>query len=143
MKVSDELRQWCDICSGDFIGNDDCDELRELADRIDSEMVELPKDKDGVHIHVGDMVYLDDGRKAEVTRIGIGINDDGIFTLVYGDDFSLTPWYVTHERPDSLERIAAELEEWSEDNRVNGNGEVFDRARDFSERVRKLAKKED
>lgn len=34
------------------------DELLALADRIDAEMVELPKDRDGAPIHVGDTVYL-------------------------------------------------------------------------------------
>ena len=117
--------------------------LMTIADRIDSEMVELPKDRDGEPIHVGDTVYLDDGRTAKVTRIGIGMDEDSIYTILYGDDFSLTPGYVTHERPDSWERIADELEEWSEDNRVNGDDEVFDRAGIFADRIRKLAKRED
>ena len=143
--ISDELRDWFSIdhCgSGLLVSNSECDRLLALADRIDSEMIELPRDRDGVPIHVGDTVYLNDGRKAEVSRIGIGIYEDGIYTLVFGDNFSLKPGYITHTCHDSWERIADELEEWSEDNRVNGNGEVFDRARGFSDRIRKLAEKE-
>lgn len=65
MKVSDELRQWVDF------GKDDCDELRELADRIDRETVELPKDANGEVIHIGDTVYTTDGRVANVSEIYI------------------------------------------------------------------------
>ena len=57
MKISDEIHDWCDFYSGESINNDDCDKLRALADRIDSEMVELPRDRDGVRIHVGDTVW--------------------------------------------------------------------------------------
>ena len=138
-KISDELRQFID---DDGLFPNQIDELRCIADRIDREMVELPRDRDGVPIHVGDTVYLDDGRKGEVTRICIGMDDDSIYTIVYGDDFSLTPGYVTHTYPDSWERIADELEEWREDNRVNGDSEIFDRAADFADRIRKLAERE-
>lgn len=48
-----------------------------------------------------------------------------------------------HERPDSFKSIADELEEWSEDNAVDGNHEVFYRAGDFADRIRRLAAKED
>lgn len=139
-KISDALRAWTSGARADE--HMDLRELDAIADKIDNELVELPRDRDGASIHVGDTVYLDDGRKAKVTRIGIGMDEDSIYTIVYGDDFSLTPGYVTHERPDSFERIADELEEWSEDNRVNGDSEVFDRARQFSDRIRTLAERE-
>lgn len=131
--ISDEIRKVAD----------DYDELRYLANRIDAEMVELPRDRDGAPIHVGDTVYLDSGRKAEVTHIDLWQGEYSIGFSVCGNFFALAPEHFTHTRPDSWERIADELEEWSEDNRVNGDHEVFDRARDFSERVRKMAKKED
>lgn len=46
MKISDELRKWCD---GADVDGSACDELRVLADRIDLEMVEherLKKEND-------------------------------------------------------------------------------------------------
>ena len=138
-KISDEIRDYCKWCDKHSAARDS---LCKLADRIDAEMMELPRDRDGVPIHVGDTVYLDDGRTAKVTRIGIGMDEDSIYTILYGDDFSLTPGYVTHERPDSWERIADELDEWREDNRVNGDSEVFDRAGIFADRIRTLAEKE-
>ena len=48
--ISDEIRTWCG-------GVGTVKDLRALADRIDAEMVELPKDADGVPIHVGDTVW--------------------------------------------------------------------------------------
>lgn len=50
MKISDELRilsDESDIDCGARV------KLRKLADRIGAELVELPKDADGVPIHVG------------------------------------------------------------------------------------------
>lgn len=133
MKISDKIRRWCKA-------GYDIDELSELADCIDSEMVELPKDRDGVPIHVGDTVYLDDGEKAEVTCIGIGMIKDSIYTIVYGEHFSLTPEHITNARPDSLERIATELEGLSVDS--SDNYYVSRRASELADRIRKLAEKE-
>ena len=42
-----------------------------------------------------------------------------------------------------LKRIADELEDWSDGNRVNWSSDVSDRAAEFAHRIRKLAKKED
>ena len=60
-RISDEIRNWCEFedgteCGG-FVTKASFDKLCALADRIDSEMMELPKDADGVPIHVGDTVW--------------------------------------------------------------------------------------
>ena len=63
MKVSDEIRKVADEY--------DVLPLYKLADRIDREMVELPKDKDGVPIHAGDT--LDGyGKTIEVVEMRYG-----------------------------------------------------------------------
>ena len=146
-EISDELRK---RAKTDYIakryGEDNW--LIHLADRIDAEMMELPRDRDGVPINVGDTVYGEDGRAWHVEGISLGWWAkwvEGHVVHAMGDSGQwrdLMPEWLTHERPDSWERIADELEEWSEDNRVNGDREVFDRARDFSERIRKLAERE-
>lgn len=145
MKVSDELREKARILEGYLETLVTTKELDDLADRIDSEMVELPKDRDGVPIHVGDTVYSEDGMSYEVVSFSFGRWPGGV-TVHAVDGFSqwrdLIPERLTHTRHDSWERIADELDEWSEDNRVNGDGEVFDRARGFSDRIRKLAERE-
>lgn len=145
--ISDEIRNRFSIShcgSGLLVSNSECDKLLALADRIDAETVELPRGKDGRPIHVGDTVYDEFPDALTVNSITLSdcyarVKASGKRAVYDG----LDPERLTHERPDSLERIADELEEWSEDNRINGDGEVFDRARQFSERIRKLAKKED
>lgn len=140
--ISDEIRNWREFedgteCGG-FVTKASFDKLCALADRIDAETVELPKDRGGVPIHVGDTVYLDDGRKGEVTRIGIGMDEDSIYTIVYGDDFSLTPGYLTHTRHDSWERIARDIEEPAFSDCENTRRE----RREIAERIRRLAERD-
>lgn len=114
--------------------------LIHMADRIEAEMVELPRDRDGVPIHVGDTVYLDDGRKAKVARIQLSEREHSIGFTVCGDFFALWPEDLTHTQPDSWERIAAELEEWSDGADVDGD--ACDVPRAIAGRIRKLAKRE-
>lgn len=142
-KISDEIRKWCaDLDSDDILCTTET--LYTLADRIDNEMVELPRDRDGVPIHVGDTVYLEDGRKAEVSRIILGqkktsidlwMCDKGIFL------FSVAQRDITHTVPDSWKRIADELEAWCD--RVDVDGDACDKPRDLADRIRKLAATED
>lgn len=140
--ISDELRR---LAHDEGVYGDACVWLRDLADRIDAEMAELPRAADGP-IHLGDTVFTKDDpgtswgvRYIELSRDrepSIGIESGGVNTY-------RPPSCLTHECPDSWSCIADELDEWSEDSRVNGDGEVFDRARQFSDRIRKLAAKED
>ncbi|MDY5003926.1 MAG: hypothetical protein SO057_07280 [Atopobiaceae bacterium] len=131
MKISDEIRRWCKA-------GYDIDELRALADRIDSEMVELPKDADGKPIHVGDTVYgCRSGMKMTISELRMTANGWSIST----SRGYLTDAEVTHAQPDSWERIAKDLEDWSDDNRTNWSSDVFDRAAEFAHRIRKLAEK--
>lgn len=140
-EISDELREWAAAQCNAIT-------LYKLADRIDAEMAELPNGKDGRPIHVGDTVYGEDGLAWHVRGVTIGeksiAHPSHVIRAVSDAEQLryLKPEWLTHERPDSFERIADELEEWSEDNRVNGDSEVFDRAAEFSERIRRLAEKE-
>ena len=138
-KISDELRAAANMLF--LSGSNGYNVLMDLADRIDAEMVELPKDADGVPIHVGDTVYLDDGRKAEVRRIQLSERENSICFDVCGDFFSLWPEHLTHTAPDSFERIAEELEAWCD--RVDVDGDACDVPRDIVERIRRLAAKKD
>lgn len=142
-KISDEIRKWCaDLDSDDILCTTAT--LYILADRADRELVELPKDRDGAPIHVGDTVWdMRDWEKLSVIDIVMGAHE----VRLYVTPEETVEWYVnptdlTHTRPDSWERIANELEGWSESNRINGSGEVFYRAGELADRIRKLAKKE-
>ena len=128
-KISDEIR--------DFIDEEDLYPrqiagLRRIADRIDAEMVELPKDADGVPIHVGDTVYgCRSGMEMTISELRMTANGWSIST----SRGYLTDAELTHTRPDSLESIARDLEDWAEGN-ISGS------AQSFADRIRTLAKKE-
>lgn len=150
-KISDELRRQANcirsLNSKTHTYKDPC-KIERLADRIDDEMAELPRDANDKPIHVGDTVYDNDGRKYHVRGVTIGEMLEASRYVIHATSVMnvcllLKPECLTHARPDSWECIADELEEWSEDNRVNGDSEVFDRAADYADRIRKLAKRED
>ncbi|MGO5267337.1 hypothetical protein ACTQ1D_01460 [Parafannyhessea umbonata] len=144
--IGDEIREFVRRSYADE--HMDPRELIALADRADTEMVELPKDADGREVPLDTKELYDaNGKKVNITSFAFRCDaygcwsdwkafspdarrEDGMF---YVDGLYLTP-------PDNLERIADELEGWSESNRINGSGEVFYRAGDLAERIRKLAK---
>ena len=135
MKISDEMREWCKWCAEHSAVRDS---LCRLADRVDNEMVELPKDADGVPIHVGDIVF---GYASGIELIvnGMRLTDSWAVSTNHG----LIPRTseVAHERPDSLERIADDLEKWLDE--PSADWDDFKKARDLVDRIRKLAEKED
>lgn len=121
------------------------DELRELADRIDDEMTELPKDRDGEVIHVGDMVYRDDVGKLEVR--GINLMRHAVTVECKGQDGETYVFLggLSHDRPDSLERIADEMKNAVGCAETSARGDeapwVFAASVEkWAERLRKLAK---
>lgn len=134
MKISDELREW-----GYGFCGDTYDVVTAIADRIDSEMVELPKDADGRPIHVGDTVYgCRSGMKMTISELRMTANGWSIST----SRGYLTDAELTHTRPDSWERIADELEGLSVDSMVSDTNLLSSCALDLAKRIRKLAKKE-
>lgn len=137
MEISDELRRWCD---GADMDSDACDLLRKLADRIDREMVELPKDADGVPIHVGDTVWdVSDDMEFVVGSITLYAGGAAkVNALCRGCDAHTSPKYFTHNRPDSWERIADDIESY-----YKAHAFIIKSTLDeFADRIRKLAKKE-
>ena len=143
MKISDELRNWCNFYC-DAIYKGDFKELRAIADRIDKEMVKLPKYADGEPIHVGDTAYLKDGREVKVIRF---IFEPETLTIVCSldgnPDVVRLPFELWRKRPDSFERIADELEGLSVDSMVGDTDLLSSCALDLAKRIRKLAAKEE
>lgn len=141
-RISDEIREWCDLCGG-IIDSDDKAKLHALADRIDAEMVELPKDADGVPIHVGDTVYGEDGMSYKVVSISFGRWPGGV-TVHAVNGFSkwrdLIPGKMAHISPDSWERIADELDEMVD--AADSADDRCEKLADLAERIRRLAEKE-
>ena len=113
---SNALREWIRRARADC--HMSLRELDAIADHMDSEFVELPRDSDGVPIHVGDTVYLDDGSKAYVERICIMANTTHVeCAFSDGRIIEFQPTELTHTRPDSFERIADEIERYANDSR--------------------------
>lgn len=117
--------------------------LRRLACRIDNTMAELPRDRDGVPIHVGDTVYLDDGQKAEVISIVLAKCASVINCWTYGKSLAYMSSGISHKPADSWERIAHEFDEWRFEHMRYLVADDLNDLGLFAERIRKLAKKEE
>ena len=137
MKISDEIIEWINRVDVD---KDTYAEMLKLANRISREMVELPKDKNGVPINVGDVVYSPSGnafhaieiiRTAEGTCVKCKASDATMYRFFPAD--------MSHERQDDWERIANELEGLSVDS--SDNYYVSKRCMKLADRIRELAKK--
>ena len=93
-KISDEIRKVADEY--------DVLPLYKLADRIDAETVELPKDADGVPIHAGDV--LTDGeytfRVDELAAFG-----DGSWSISNEDGNAWAACDVTHHHEPTVEDV--------------------------------------
>ena len=75
-----------------------------IADRIDREMMELPKDADGEPIRVGDVLYSS-GNEFRVVNITVKANE--VCVAVYADDGTFCPWvnpkYLSRKNTEPLE----------------------------------------
>lgn len=143
ISVNDELRK----LTADYSKSVMPWELYEIAARIDAEMAELPRGKDGRPIHVDDTLYDSDGTQWTVTHIYYYSPDDGPDVVAqHGNaeiNFEPSDYHgMTHERPDSWERITQELEDMSENFRATDK-ESFSALLDFADRIRRLAEMED
>lgn len=138
-KISDSLREqarhlWDD---GRHMSLDS-DQVKCLADRIDAEMVELPKDADGMPIHVGDTVWgCISGMQMAVHELRLKDR----WTISTDTGFIPKASVVTHVSPDSFERIADELEAWCD--RTNVDGDACGVPLELARRIRRLAERED
>ena len=92
------------------------DRLIDLCDT--SDMVELPRDKDGKVIHIGDTVWCS-GEKETVKAIEIRDSEARIhFVVPLGCESWSSPELITHAEPISeYERIAQEIEEIADANK--------------------------
>lgn len=88
-KISDELRE---RGNGYFEQrNGDCEWFHAIADRIDAELVELPKDADGVPWRIGDRT------ESGQTIQAMGLNKHGWYFLNTGNEIDPTKHRHYHE----------------------------------------------
>lgn len=78
--------------------------IRDLCDT--SNMIELPLDKDGQLIHIGDTVFDDYGSEWVVN--GIKFNSNGVLidTFLDGKSTKFLPYELTHKQPATIESLA-------------------------------------
>lgn len=116
--------------------------LRRLADRIDDAMVEWPLGADKKRIKPSQTVYDLRGCEWEVTGIVFPtIPGIELVTLEHdGTDMTLFSCDLTHERPDSLGRIADELDAWCD--KVDVDRDACGEPRELARRIRRLAERE-
>lgn len=145
-EIGDELRKVADEC---LIGVAKT-RVSVLADRIDAEMVELPRGKDGRPIKPGQTVYKAvNGDDGEYVIHSLRYSVPGWVVLIkrVGADASciVRPDVLTHERHDSWECIADELEELCDDAAAERRIRVSDQdaLHKYAERIRRLASRED
>lgn len=141
-----ELAEWALRAEGDGADLADLEEIVVgLADRIDAEMVELPKDKDGAPIHIGDTVCDPSGSDCTVISLHLYGEEApswmaDVDIRAYGQTVTARRGQseLTHELPDSWERIADDVETlvWLDD-------EDEERSRrELAARIRRMAWKD-
>lgn len=138
-RISDDIREWCDDAySGRKIRT--TKDLYTLADRIDAEMVELPKSADG---------KIWTGRESCFWTGATEGDQHEFHSLTYIDgrwcvEDKNWRWYpaasVWYERPDGLERIADELDGLVDT--ADLADDTCEKLADLADRIRRIAKKE-
>lgn len=82
---------------------------RVILDLCDtSNMVELPRDKDGEVIHAGDTVYDNAGRKLEVDSIRVFQTGAFVIAILEGEYSNLIyqPFELTHKKPVTVQELS-------------------------------------
>lgn len=101
-----------DVPSDTTIKEDDRNILDRLIDLCDtSNMIELPVDKDGEVIRIGDVVYDNNGEESKVTGYKTLFEDTNI-TLSNGSEVAYTEKYphnLTHKEPVTVKLLAQRI----------------------------------
>lgn len=83
------------------------DHLIDLCDT--SNMVELPLDKDGEVIHIGDVVYDDFGMEREVSEFRFPFDGACIYARTGGNYSTYRPKDLTHKKPVTIASLKKQL----------------------------------
>lgn len=124
------------------------EQLTNIINRIDNEMVELPRYADKKTVHLGDEAYDRDGNVHKALSFRLYDEKKPAWIIATDDDFFTTDDGLTHERPeppDSLERIADEIK--SAGGWCDSRGRYFtnvssisnEKLAEWASRIRKLA----
>lgn len=138
-RISNNIHKWAD----EYANCHTCNyhELHTLADRIDSEMVELPKSADG-QIWTGREVcfWIDEGDEFRYHRFDNLVRKDGKWYVEDIDGARYEAKFAWYECPDSWERIADAVDEIVDS--FDSTDDRCEKLADIANRIRKLAEKE-
>lgn len=137
-KISDEIRKITERYRDWLIKP--CKELNDLADRIDAEMIELPKSADGKIWTGREVCFWTNDTDEGYHQFDSLTCRNGVWFVEDIHNTTYTSESVFYERPDSWERIAAELEGLSVDS--SDNYYVSTHCSKLANRIRKLAKEQ-
>ena len=117
--------------------------LIELCDT--SSMVELPLDKDGEVIHIGDTVFDDDGAEISVFSIRFNGSRNNVVITCEGSDFVCT--YagdnLTHKNPVSVQSISKRMQAVIDDYGLAVNSDLSEKLLDIANQLKELAGKDE
>lgn len=117
--------------------------LVELCDT--SNMVELPLDKDGEVIHIGDTLYDDDGAKITVCSIRFNNSENNVVITCEGSDFVCT--YagdnLTRKNPVSVQSISKRMQSVLEDYLFSVDSDLHTELVSIAGQLKELAGQDD
>lgn len=141
MNISERIRREADWLEEGT--KHDVSDLYSLADRIDAEMVELPKGRDGKIIDVGDIVYVSGDftdAPATCTVVSMRYYMKDVWGVSLSNGSMRRPDALVHNEPDSLDKIAGELEGVADCGDILEGEEM--KLRELIGRLRRLGKEE-
>lgn len=117
------------------------DRLIELCDT--SNMIELPLDKDGEFIKVGDTVFDDYGSKWAVN--GIKFNSNGVLIDVFldGECTKFLPYELTHKQPATIQDLSERMQGVLEDYLFSVDSGLHTELVSIADQLKELAGKDD
>lgn len=117
--------------------------LIELCDT--SNMIELPLDKDGEVIHIGDTLYDDDGAEITVSSIRFNESRNNVVITCEGSDFVCT--YagdsLTRKNPVTVQGLSERMQEVIDDYGLSVNSDLSEKLLDIANQLKELAGKDE
>jgi hypothetical protein len=138
-KISDDLRGFADA---EVLSAIQISALKRMASYIDYRMVELPLSADGYVWTGREECFWTNAEKEGYHSFGCVALRNGKWHVEDIDGMDYEAESVWYERPDSLERIADELDEQAGSLTKDGYTWQEDAIHDFAVRIRKLAERE-
>ena len=115
--------------------------LIELCDT--SNMVELPLDKDGEVIHIGDTVFDDYGSEWRVNSIDFKSNGVLIDVFLDGECTKFLPSQLTHKQPVTIQKLSERMQAVIDAYGLAGGSDLSMKLVDIADQLKELAGKDD